>query len=146
MNRKNQQFKPKQKHSCIKPEDVQLGTQYAFSFNPVTQPSFESFYKIRLCSLNGWSNFNHDLFTGMKYCKITCALEISAGSRFHYHGIIEIKDIMKFYLTDLRKLKENGSYEIDTIQDHAKWLEYIYKQKRFVENFAIVNDMHYMIP
>jgi hypothetical protein len=42
---------------------------------------------------------------------------------------------MRFTLFDLVHLKENGVFEIDTINDEIKWKEYVFKQKELMIDF-----------
>lgn len=133
----------KYKYSCIKPEDMEKGTLYTFSYNPEEQPLFEKFYKSRLNNLSDWSQKQIELFNSLKYCEIECVIEISQKARFHYHGYIMITDIVKFFIHDLAKLRHYGTYEIDKITDSDKWKNYIYKQKRFMYDYCNANEMTY---
>lgn len=144
MNRKPKlDFKPK--YSCVKPEDIHLGLKYSFSYNPEDQPLFEKFYKMKLNTLNDWSQKYEDIFTTLKYCKISIYLEISSNARFHWHGYIEILNIVPFLLHDCAKLKHYGTYEIDIIKDPLIWDKYITKQKSFMEIYCNKNDLKYYI-
>lgn len=70
--------------------------------------------------------------------------EISSIGRWHFHGIIKFKDIMKAYMIDMAKMRDYGSYEIDKIQmlDEEgnfifpnKWFMYMYKQKEYMVDY-----------
>lgn len=135
----------KQKYSCLKPEMLHLKTEYSFSYNPEEQPLFEQFYKVKLNTLNKWSEYYSALFTSLKYCKIICYMEISSKGRFHYHGLVMVTDIPRFIINDLAKLRHYGTYEIDEIKDKTVWLDYCLKQQRFMEKYCKDNDMLYKV-
>lgn len=144
MNRKNP-GQMKYKYSCVKPEDVKEGQWYSFSYNPQTQPLFERFYKVKLNTLEQWSQEHVKLFTTLRHCKVSVALEISQKGRFHYHGYIKILSNPEFYLTDLARLRDNGTYEIDFINDELKWIQYVLKQEHNMANYCKKHDMCYII-
>lgn len=133
----------KHKHSCIKPEDCDITKYYTFSFNPVEQPEFVSFYKTHLNSLKDWSDNIKTNLLKLHFCKYHLACEISTGGRLHYHGYIRITNIVKFYLQDLAYLKTLGTFEIDKITDNIKWDTYVYKQKIFMEPYCQTEDITY---
>jgi len=70
-------------------------------------------------------------------------MEISSLGRLHFHGRIQINEIPMFLSTDLKRLMENGTLEIDSISDPEKWLLYCTKQKVFMNNFCDKNTMVY---
>lgn len=70
-------------------------------------------------------------------------MEISKGSRLHFHGYITVHDVIKFYYYDIRKLKHYGTFEIDFIQDPMIWDLYIKKQKDKMDKFCHENNMQY---
>lgn len=49
------------------------------------------------------------------------------GNNIHFHGIIELKDPVKWYKSVLPKLKRNGFVKIKPIFDKLMWLEYCKK-------------------
>lgn len=144
MNRKNAQ-RYSNKYSCVKPEDVDTEKWYSFSYNPLMQPLFERFYKLKLNTLEQWSQEQVRLLTTLKYCRVSVVLEISQKGRFHYHGYIQIKNNPEFYLTDLARLRDTGTYEIDIINDKEKWLEYVLKQQKTMSVYCRKNGMCYEI-
>lgn len=117
---------------------------YAFSFNPVEQPSFQRFYNMKLNNMRDWSERMKENLQ-LKYAEVDVVLEISSKSRLHYHGYILVKDIVKFIIHDLSKLREYGTYSIKQIEDDEIWKEYVYKQLRFMKEYAEQNDMTYNI-
>lgn len=134
---------PKYAHRTVKPENMILNTNYAFSLNPQQQPEIVNFYKVKLNTYKDWSNQIYDKFRTMRYCKISTYLEISKLGRFHFHGTIKIHDKIKFVLYDLKRLMDIGTLEIDTIEDEMKWHLYCTKLKYEMEQFCCENDMDY---
>lgn len=117
------------KYKNPSPEEFKVDTEYTFTYNPQKQPLTPN-YKLNLIT---WHNGMDNIFRSCKNCQIELRPELSQGSRWHYHGLITIKDIMKFFIYDLPVLRENGSYEIDEIKDKNVWLTYITKQKELME-------------
>lgn len=135
MNRYKADFKksviPKQAHSmAVAPEEARLDYLYAFSFNPAIQPVLHE-----LKGLEDWLNHFAKLFYECYNCEIQVVPELSKGGRFHFHGYIMYKNIIKAYAIDLRKLSEGGTYEIDTIADSQAWRIYVYKQFGLMKPF-----------
>lgn len=139
------QVSPHQKYSCIKPEDIECGKEYSFSFNPEDQPKFERFYNMKLNTLRTFSEENEKIFHLLRYCDVKVYLEISSKGRFHYHGYIKIEHIPKFIIHDLAKLRSVGTYEIDMIKSPETWWQYVSKQRHFMLDYAKQNDMKYEI-
>lgn len=133
------------KYKGLSPEEYNENTSYSFSYNSEEQPLFDKFYSMKLNNLRDWSEQQKNILTGLKYSVIDVILEISSKGRFHYHGYIQIKDIPRFVIHDLAKLRHYGTYEIDTIKDYEKWDKYILKQERFMRKYCNTNDMYYNI-
>lgn len=113
------------RHKIPSPEDLTVNTLYTFNYNPQTQPLSPQF-KLDLITFH---NGIDQVFKNLKYSKVKMNLELSSGSRWHYHGSIIIHDIMKFYIYDLQYIKENAAIEIDTIECLKSWETYCTKQK-----------------
>lgn len=111
------------------PEDIIQDSIMAFTYNPKRQPLTPNF-KLDLIT---WHNGMDNIFKSLKYCHIVLRPELSPGLRWHYHGQIKIQEIMKFYIYDLPLLRENGSYEIDTIKDLEIWTAYCSKQEELMK-------------
>lgn len=141
--RKQNDFK--QKYSCIKPEDCEVDKLYSFSLNPQEQPAIQNFYRIKLNTFKDWSDQIENKIKRLHYCQYSLCIEISSNGRLHYHGYIKIKDIAKFYMYDIKLLKDIGCYEVDHITDPSVWSTYVEKQKRFMEKFCKENEIKYMI-
>lgn len=116
------------KHKNPSPEEVEVDSVYAFTYNPKTQPMTPS-HKLNLIV---WHNYIDKIFQSCKNCHIVLRPELSQGSRWHYHGHIIIKDIMKFFIYDLPVLRIEGTFEIDTIKDKIVWQTYISKQEKLM--------------
>lgn len=120
------------RHKNPPPEDIIKGIKYAFTYNPETQPLTPK-YTLDLIT---WHNGMDSIFKSLKYCDVELRPELSQGSRWHYHGLITINEIMKFYIFDLPYLRENGSYEIDTIEDITIWTQYCTKQEKIMKDIC----------
>lgn len=143
MNRKTQYSAANMKYKCVKPETVKFDKPLSFSFNPMVQPSFTSFYKMTLNNLKDWSEQQDKFYKSLKHCQIHCCLEISSGGRLHHHGWILITNIVKFFLHTVKHLRDHGTYEIDHIGDEQKWKDYVWKMKKIMIMFCNNENMIY---
>lgn len=112
------------KWKCLSPEDLKIGKKYSFTLNPLLQ-YFDCEKRVQLVQ-----EFVFDLLLHLDKsfnCKLV--MEISKGGRIHYHGCIEFKDIIKFFIHNVNRLQSNFTYEIDEINGPEKWQEYVVKQK-----------------
>lgn len=134
------------KYKLIKPEEVVINTNYAFSFNPEDQPCTSVFYNVKIDEFESWSKKQYKTFSILRYSTIQTFMEISKGGRLHFHGYIKINDIPNFYFYDLKRLMKEGTFEIDFIKDPLIWDLYIKKQKPFMEKFCSINNMDYLYP
>lgn len=110
---------------------VEVDKDYSFSYNPSFQPKEGGRPLL-------WANYyNHakSLFYSLNYCEIKVNSEFGAYGRWHFHGCIVFKDVLKFYVYDLPKLKKNGALEIDEINDPDYWEEYCDKEQHLVGAF-----------
>lgn len=110
---------------------MQVDKPYAFSYNPERQPQERQVPLL-------WSPYYNDmsnLFYSMKHCEINVVSEFGAYGRWHFHGTIYIKDILKFYVYDLPVLRRHGALEIDTIEDMDEWNDYCLKEQLLVDTF-----------
>lgn len=130
------------RNKCFKMEDMKLNTCFAVTLSP---PDYRNIVGCGSKMIKGNElettrqleshlNDNIQYFKKLKYCKLEIYPELSPTGRLHYHGYIEIKDIVKFYYHDLYLLNEI-SYEIDTIDPETQktYIEYITKQQRLME-------------
>lgn len=118
----------KSKYVSLNIEDIVEHTRYAFSYNP--QQQFEDQVD-RFCH---FYKYIEELFYSLKStCNITLYPEISKLGRLHVHGTIKILKPLEFYLHTIKTLMKHGTFEIDIINDDAKWQEYCTKQKTYLE-------------
>lgn len=127
-------FKDNAPHKNIAYEDFLEDTTYAISISPmvqyqnqndrcvVAQQRIESF--IHTFSKNYLPAF-------ALVAKTHLHLELSSLGNLHYHGTIKVNKTHKlqWYAISIPILKNNGTFEIDTITDPIIWDEYCNKQK-----------------
>lgn len=132
-----------EKYQCEEPEDIEVGTDYAFTINPEDKHQF-----FNCNSLNRVREFHkhacerlEDIFTST-LCRVKLKLEISKKGRLHYHGWINFSDeddIINFFLVVVHKLESYCTYDLHMIKDEKNdgkefkgtWREYVYKQNLF---------------
>lgn len=119
------------KYSCPKPEHLNTNTTYSISLSPSDrQQYYES--KDRVCKFKTqW--YGRFLIHLSPYASYDLYMEVSKEGRLHFHGTIQIKDILNFYLISIPFMRDNMTYEIDTIKDLAEWLKYCTKQAHLFE-------------
>ena len=144
----------------IDPEDIDTSALYAFTFNPEIQPlnisgkglnsslwQFDPSECLTL-SLKDWYKTCHILFNSLNGCELTKMIcEISKNGRYHFHGCIQITDIMEFYTYAIPLLNSKCHYAICPIHDYldtkerkktyATWDDYLAKQQKFIVPFFI---------
>lgn len=138
--RKSAGFSANAKHKLLSPENIEVGSLYAFSFNPIDQPleiySGLNFFK-------QWWIRMEKLFEEFEACEIMAYCEPSRNGHFHFHGYICISHIMKFILKDLPIMMREGAIEIDTYDVESEkdgikdyWDKYyIVKCQKFMQQF-----------
>lgn len=114
-------------HKAPAPELVQLETDYAFSFNPSSQP-------VSLSNLAEWYTEHQRLLHEWTGANIHCVPELSSKGRLHFHGVIRILNVPHFYI-HLKDYEPFGGWEIDTISDMKVWDTYCFKSKSFMKDF-----------
>lgn len=105
-------------------EHAKVNVEYAFSFNPESQPV--SYASDRL---QKWWIEMAKLFGSFKGSTVNLSVEISKLGRLHFHGTIKISTLWKFYYYDVPKLMKDGAFEIDTIGKYDEWMAYVNKNK-----------------
>lgn len=70
-----------------------------------------------------------DLFKTLlaPWCTYTMRPELSGSSRWHYHGVITVKDSFKYHCHYAHRLKKLSHFDVDTIDDPEIWLAYCTK-------------------
>lgn len=71
--------------------------------------------------------------------------EISLDGRLHYHGVINIKDMIKWYKTSVKLLNRLGFIKLCKFKSHG-WIKYIRKDWEITKivlelNYPILTDM-----
>lgn len=105
-------------------EHMKIDTDYAFSYNPESQPVSYASDRIQK-----WWIEMAKLFGSLKGCTINIKVEISKLGRLHFHGTIKISTLWKFYYYDVPHIMKEGSFEIDTIKKYDEWMAYVDKNK-----------------
>lgn len=131
---------------CPKPETIREAEWLAFSYNPKDQPMLNPTNRVDPFTdhLKTWHTEEIAFFNRLKYCEIECRLEVSSQGRLHVHGRIAVKDIVRFFTVDIRRLQARGTYEIDTIQDPVKWDQYCRKQSENMSEFCTQEGIPYV--
>jgi len=91
--------------------------------------------RMKLLKMTRWMNELQIRLNKCKNMEYNLYLEISCGNRWHYHGDIKILNPAEFYIFDVPRLRDIGSFEIDTISNQDKWDEYCMKQWDILEKF-----------
>lgn len=128
----------KAKHDCPSPEVIKTGYGYAMSFNPQKQedkwvPSER--YKRLIKNMNR-------LNSNIKYSKYILYPELSKSGRWHYHGMIWVKNPMGFFSNDLPILHANGTLFI-VPQEDWEWYAYCTKQRHLMAPYLHSLGMKY---
>lgn len=110
-------------------EDMEPYVKYAFTFNPCDQYQHFASYTDRFTKC---MSSCREIFTQyIPAVRVVLYPEISKMGRFHFHGTIEICDVLKFYLEGVHDLSVLGTFEIDTIdpKSYDVWDKYCNKQR-----------------
>jgi len=117
---------PNEKYKCPKLETLKVGTTYTFTFNPSNEGQyFNSEERVSLVK------HQMELLVVRLSAEIKVQLEVSRMGRLHWHGTIKFpyeKNIADFFILQINKLQDKGTYEIDTIKDQTEWSTYCSKQ------------------
>lgn len=121
-------FQPNDRFKCISPEDMQIDGKYTFTINPEQQfTSKNNDMRERVNKFTTYlsTNLNRILY---KTAIFVVHLEVSKNGRLHVHGMLKVKNILKFFIECIPQLQDIGSYEIDTIKELSIWSMYCVKQ------------------
>lgn len=143
-----------QKQKAPKMEQYIINVIYAITLSPPDRRQLNGAKMIKGNELETYKtlmeNINEDLqyFKKLKYSSLELYPELSPTGRLHYHGYIQIKDILKFTYHDLHLLNQI-SYEIDTMSEDPcgiyKYEQYVLKQKELWKPFIEYESMEYPI-
>lgn len=126
-------FRNSRPHSAVPPEEVDNTVTYSFSINPSkqyeTQKNRLKLTQNDLCKTLSYLG-NKKVFTFELYP------ELSQTGRLHWHGDIKILDVLTFY-TNLIRIKDHNTFEIDTIDDMTKWNEYKTKGQKYMKDSGL---------
>lgn len=112
-------------YSCVSPEEIERDCDYAISYNP--DDSHQHWHKdsrVTLCE----EFMRNLLWTINKWALVDVQMEVSKQGRLHFHGTIKVQDVRGFFVFAIRRLQDNGTYCIKTIDDQKAWQEYCTKQ------------------
>lgn len=133
------------KHSGMKIEDISLGSTYAVSINPESQPKSNKQVDVYI-----WYREWYDILVQLsKDNPMKLYIESSPTGRYHFHGNIVINDYHK-YINLLRLLKNICTYEFDTLthdnsdmHTSTTWEIYISKQSAIWKPYFEKNVIGY---
>jgi len=117
-------------------EHMKTNVDYAFSYNPESQPCSYASDK-----LQKWWIEMAKTFGNLKGCTVNLKVEISKLGRLHFHGTIKVSTLWKFYYYDIPYIMKDSSFEIDTINKYDEWMAYVDKNKNemstMMESFGL---------
>jgi len=120
-------------HSCLEPESVKQNTQYTLTISPADRHQFYETKRDRIAKFREqW--YGRLLINLAPYATYELHVEVSKAGRLHCHGYITIKDILGFYVYAIPFMRDNTTFEIDTIKDRKVWDEYCTKQKHLFDS------------
>lgn len=131
MNKRFKENKPA--NIMLKPEEVVIGSEYAFTLNPVAQPGIG-----KVNSFMDWYQmFEHVFRDCCVASEYRIYIEISPMGRFHFHGKIKITNIMNFYIYDVKTLTNASTCVIKVMENPDEWEDYYLKQQQFMQDYLI---------
>lgn len=120
------------------------GVVYAFTVNPAMQ--YDLFKDRASRPELEVAHFKNCIGRHIKHaCTYKLVPEISNYGRWHWHGVIKIKDAFEFYSSCLPLLRNKSSFTICPIQDKDGWTSYMYKNQEIMEAGCLYNDVPYEI-
>lgn len=118
-------------HQNIPLETMRVGTKYAITIAPEYQTL-------------GWDKKSHTFvyaqphktfrkyvlnhLRNLKACVVDLTYELSPLGRQHYHGYLEVNNVLEFYTYDIHVLKSLGALCIKNITNITEWDTYVKKQ------------------
>ena len=124
----------KPRNISIKPEDIILNKQYAFSLNPNEQIGISCqkyvYFKRYVNTYHDWVNQQEKFIKTIKGAEIDVVIEVSQLGRLHFHGYIKIINPFLFYIKEIPLLKHHGTFVIKEIKEPEVWKEYLKKQSK----------------
>lgn len=126
-------FSGTKRWACIAPEKVEPTEDYTFSINPDKQ--FDN-AKGRLKLVQNEVCKILSLLGDSKTYSFELYPELSRGGRLHWHGTIRITNVLAFF-TNIIRIRDFCTYELDTIEDPDKWDEYSKKGKGYMKDAGL---------
>lgn len=126
-------FRNSRPHSAVPPEEVDTNTTYSFSINPSKQYETQ---KTRLKLIQNDLCKTLSYLGNQKVFSFELYPELSQTGRLHWHGDIKIYNVLEFY-TNLIRIKDHVTFEIDTIDDMTKWNEYKTKGLKYMKDSGL---------
>lgn len=133
-----------QKCKGLKMETLHKNQCYAVTLSPPDRRSITGAKMVTGNELQTYKilemNINEDLqlFKKLKFSSLEIYPELSPTGRLHYHGLIQIHDVLRFMYHDLHILNQI-SYEIDTLsndeQSVIKYTNYVVKQTTYWDDY-----------
>jgi len=124
----------KRLHTFPPPEKVKLTDMLTFTLNPSDTPYINRKGERKVIL----EPFFNDIIKGLgklRYCEYKLYPEISSTGKWHFHGTIQLTNIINFYLYDVPLMQELGAIEIDTIKDLDIWMAYCTKQAELMKAY-----------
>lgn len=106
--------------------------RYALTLSPSMQYDDPQYSKVRAHKETYYA-ITHFVHLLRDTCSILLVPEISKAGRWHYHGLLNIKNTYSFHAEVLPRLRGICKYEIDVINDPDIWKEYMYKDRKYME-------------
>lgn len=131
----------KEKYECVSPEDVDLGTWYALTINP--NDDSQCFGENECQRPKAFMELMTPLlYKTLQVDDYKLVMEISKGSRLHFHGWCKWDTLstLKTFFLKIRKLQGICTYAIKPLDDtgisdkYKNWQDYVYKQKWIWKN------------
>lgn len=136
----NRNFRPK--NQLLHPEKVIKDIEYAVTFSPNDQAQhFGEKYSREDKFYDGFVNwFNENI----RFCHLTLNLEISSKGRLHWHGILKVKDVARFYMYDVPEILLKNTFVVKEIREalegseYESWDAYCHKQQPLFPDYQNV--------
>ncbi len=101
----------KKPYQNMQMEDMKAKTEYAFSINPDKQYKHNNVFIHKYIAAFHYRVIDH-LEDFNDIVKIRVFPEFSSTGRFHFHGYITIKKVLRFYAEVIPRLMDFGTFEI----------------------------------
>lgn len=120
--------------TCVSLETMEQGEEYAITLSPPDARNSDTAKANSVTSIQDYDKkltTVKELINKLHGSKLVLFPELSPTGRLHFHGILVVVDIFNFYWHDLYLL-DSVMYEVDTISERDKWLNYCQKQSHIM--------------